>query len=79
MALGKRDHELEQWDTIKTAVSTAIIAHGGTITHHHAVGKDHRRWYEMERSPLFGAALSAVKNAFDPAGIMNPGTLLVHP
>ena len=65
-----------QWDEIKAAVSEAIITAGGTITHHHAVGRDHRRWYDRQRPDLFAAALSAAKSALDPAGILNPGVLV---
>jgi alkyldihydroxyacetonephosphate synthase len=65
-----------QWDEIKAAVSEVIIAAGGTITHHHAVGRDHRRWYDRQRPDTFAAALSAVKNTLDPAGILNPGVLI---
>jgi alkyldihydroxyacetonephosphate synthase len=68
--------QLTQWAEIKTAASDAVIAHGGTITHHHAVGRDHRRWYDRQRPPLFAAALSAAKRALDPAGILNPGVLI---
>ena len=71
-----RGAELEQWREIKTAASEAILAHGGTITHHHAVGRDHRPWYDRERPPLFAEALRAAKAALDPAGILNPGVLL---
>ena len=60
--------ELEQWDAIKSAVSRAILDHGGTITHHHAVGRDHRRWYDEERPELFAGALRAAKHVLDPAG-----------
>ncbi|KLO33433.1 FAD-binding oxidoreductase [Mycobacterium haemophilum] len=65
-----------QWDEIKTAVSEAIIAAGGTITHHHAVDRDHRPWYDQQRPDLFAAALRAAKSALDPAGILNPGLLV---
>jgi alkyldihydroxyacetonephosphate synthase len=54
----------------------AILANGGTVTHHHAVGRVHRPWWEKERSPLIESALLAAKERFDPAGIMNPGCLL---
>jgi alkyldihydroxyacetonephosphate synthase len=73
---GKPGGLVQQWDAIKIAVSEAILANGGTITHHHAVGRDHQRWYEQERSPLFGRALAAVKGELDPRGIMNPGVLI---
>lgn len=65
-----------QWDEIKAAVSDAINGAGGTITHHHAVGRDHRPWYDRQRPDPFAAALRAVKSALDPAGILNPGVLL---
>ncbi|OBK14377.1 FAD-binding oxidoreductase [Mycobacterium asiaticum] len=65
-----------QWDEMKAAVSEAISATGGTITHHHAVGRDHRPWYDRQRPDPFAAALRAVKHALDPAGILNPGVLL---
>ena len=68
--------ELEQWGAIKNAVSRAILDHGGTITHHHAVGRDHRPWYDEERPELFAGALRAVKRTLDPGGILNPGVLL---
>ena len=71
-----RDQELEQWDAIKAAASEAILALGGTITHHHAVGRDHAPWYRREVPELFTAALGAAKAELDPAGIMNPGVLL---
>jgi len=53
-----------------------VISHGGTITHHHAVGRVHRPWYERQRPALFGDALRAVKGTLDPAGVMNPGVLI---
>jgi alkyldihydroxyacetonephosphate synthase len=71
-----RDGEVEQWDEIKAAVSEALTCGGGTITHHHAVGRDHRRWYDRQRPAPFAAALRAAKAELDPAGILNPGVLL---
>jgi alkyldihydroxyacetonephosphate synthase len=71
-----RGDEIEQWQAIKRAVSDVVIAEGGTITHHHAVGRDHRPWYDRQRPDAFAAALRAAKEALDPAGIMNPGVLL---
>ncbi len=68
--------QVETWDTIKAAVSDAIIEFGGTITHHHAVGKDHRPWYEAERGELFERTLVGLKDALDPEWILNPGVLL---
>ena len=75
-APGCPGRELEQWDEIKLAASEAIAALGGTITHHHAVGRDHCRWYLREVPPLFAGALRGAKAELDPAGIMNPGVLL---
>jgi alkyldihydroxyacetonephosphate synthase len=75
-AAGRQGQELEQWDTIKHAASEAIIALGGTITHHHSVGRDHRPWYLREVPELFASALKAAKAELDPAGVMNPGVLL---
>ena len=68
--------EVAQWGHIKRAASDAVIAEGGTITHHHAVGRDHRPWYERQRPDPFAQALRAAKAAVDPAGIMNPGALI---
>jgi alkyldihydroxyacetonephosphate synthase len=71
-----RGGEVEQWDEIKAAVSEALIDGGGTITHHHAVGRDHRPWYDRQRPAPFAAALRAAKAELDPAAILNPGVLL---
>ena len=68
--------ELEQWRAAKGAAMEAIVAHGGTITHHHAVGRDHAPWIEAEVGETGVAALRALKERLDPAGIMNPGKLL---
>jgi alkyldihydroxyacetonephosphate synthase len=68
--------EVEQWEAIKAEVSEVILAEGGTITHHHAVGRDHRPWYDTQRPGPFAAALRGAKAAVDPAGIMNPGVLV---
>ncbi|GAA1521521.1 hypothetical protein GCM10009827_041740 [Dactylosporangium maewongense] len=70
----RRGAEVMIWDEIKAAVSTAITSAGGTITHHHAVGRDHLPW--LERDPLFTDVLRAAKRTLDPRGILNPGALL---
>jgi alkyldihydroxyacetonephosphate synthase len=75
LAPGRRGSEIEQWAEIKSAASEALLAAGGTITHHHAVGRDHRPWYDRERPDGFARALRAVKRELDPAGVMNPGVL----
>jgi alkyldihydroxyacetonephosphate synthase len=76
LAPARRGDELAQWDEVKAAASEAILAAGGTITHHHAVGRDHRPWYDRQRPGPFAAALGAAKAAVDPAGILNPGVLV---
>lgn len=68
--------ELAQWHAIKAAAADALAAAGGTITHHHAVGRIHDPWYRRERPPLFGDALAAVKRTWDPRAILNPGVLV---
>jgi alkyldihydroxyacetonephosphate synthase len=78
-ALGDRARVLDQWRQIKAAASDAVIAGGGTITHHHAVGRDHDPWYRVQRPSLVGAALSAAKAALDPVGILNPGVIADPP
>ena len=76
LAPGREGAEIDQWRAIKAAASEAILASGGTITHHHAVGRLHRPYWEKERSPLFEDALAAAKDKLDPRGILNPGCLL---
>ncbi len=76
LAPARRGSEVEQWDEIKAAVSEAVIAAGGTITHHHAVGRDHRPWYDLQRPDPFAEALTAAKKAVDPSGLLNPGVLI---
>ncbi|MCX7893191.1 MAG: FAD-binding oxidoreductase [Burkholderiales bacterium] len=67
---------LAAWREVKRAANEAVITHGGTVTHHHAVGRDHRGGYEREADPLFRRMLAAAKQVADPRGIMNPGVLL---
>jgi len=76
LAPARRGDEVAQWDEIKAATSDAVLAAGGTITHHHAVGRDHRPWYDSQRPEPFAAALRAAKAAVDPAGVLNPGVLI---
>jgi alkyldihydroxyacetonephosphate synthase len=68
--------EATQWRAIKQAASEALAAAGGTITHHHAVGRLHRPWYDRERPALFSEGFAGIKAAWDPRGIMNPGVLI---
>jgi alkyldihydroxyacetonephosphate synthase len=76
LAPARRGDEVAQWDEIKAAVAEALIEAGGTITHHHAVGRDHRPWYDRQRPEPFAAALRAAKRELDPAAILNPGVLI---
>ena len=76
VAQGRVGQELEQWWAIKRAASDALIEHGATITHHHAVGRLHRPWYDRQRPEAFAVALAAMKHALDPEAILNPGVLL---
>lgn len=70
------DDPIAQWRIAKSAVGDAIIAAGGTITHHHAVGADHRPWMQSEVGELGVRVLRAVKRELDPAGVLNPGKLV---
>ena len=76
LAPARRGSELEQWDQIKAAASEAVIAGGGTITHHHAVGRDHRPWYDRQRPDVFARALAAAKRELDPEHLLNTGVLI---
>jgi alkyldihydroxyacetonephosphate synthase len=74
--LGRTSALLEQWQEIKAVANDIVVAAGGTITHHHAVGRDHRPGYARECPPLFAEMMRAAKSAVDPGGIMNPGVLI---
>lgn len=76
IAPARRGDELAQWQAMKQAAGDAIIAGGGTITHHHAVGRDHRPWYDEQRPDVFAAALTGARRAVDPRGLLNPGVLI---
>jgi len=76
MAPSRWGSELSQWAEIKAAASEALLANGGTITHHHAVGRDHRPWYDQQRPDRFASALRATKADLDPGAILNPGVLI---
>lgn len=76
LAPARRGSELSQWRDVKSEATEALLAAGGTVTHHHAVGRDHRDAYGQQSPPRFAAALTAVKGVLDPAGILNPGVLL---
>ena len=74
--MGRRGAELEMYAEIKQAASDAIMAAGGTITHHHAVGRLHRPWYDQQRPEPFAEVLRAAKRTLDPNGVLNPGLLV---
>ncbi|MCK6554875.1 FAD-binding oxidoreductase [Candidatus Binatia bacterium] len=76
VAPSRPEAQLEHWDIVKSAAADAIVRLGGTITHHHAVGRDHRPWYDRQRPPLFAAALAAAKRVLDPGAVLNPGVLI---
>lgn len=76
VARAKRGAEVEQWRAVKRAASEAIVATGGTITHHHAVGRDHSPYMAAEVGGVGLEVLRAVKELLDPTGIMNPGKLI---
>ena len=76
LGLGKRGSEFQQWQEIKAAATEALVSHGGTVTHHHAVGRFNRPWYDKQRPELFAKALRSAKAALDPNSIMNPGVLI---
>jgi alkyldihydroxyacetonephosphate synthase len=70
------DETLDRWRRLKTAASDAIVAHGGTISHQHGVGRDHRPWLAAEKGELGMGVLEDVARRLDPDGLMNPGVLL---
>lgn len=76
VACKKSGDGLEQWAKAKSAVSTAIIDAGATISHHHAVGRDHKAWLAKEIGPVGVEVLRAIKDRLDPAGVLNPGALI---
>jgi alkyldihydroxyacetonephosphate synthase len=73
---GQRGNPIQQWRRAKAAATDAMVRTGATITHHHAVGADHRPWMRNEVGDLGVAVLRAVKATLDPAGILNPGKLI---
>ena len=76
MGRGGLEDVLGQWREIKWAANKLVTDLGGTVTHHHAVGRDHRPGYEAQTSELFRETLAAAKHRLDPDGIMNPGVLI---
>jgi alkyldihydroxyacetonephosphate synthase len=76
IARQREGEEIAQWHAVKEAASQAIVTAGATITHHHAIGRDHSRWLGEEIGEGGLGALRALKAELDPAGVMNPGKLL---
>ncbi|MBK5231340.1 MAG: FAD-binding oxidoreductase, partial [Thermoleophilia bacterium] len=76
LTAAERGDEIAQWQAIKNAVADVLSEHGASITHHHAVGRDHRPWYDRQRPEPFAAALRAAKAELDPRGTLNPGCLI---
>ncbi len=76
VATKQADDPLAQWQAAKTAASDAMVDAGATITHHHAVGTDHKPWLEREIGPVGVQVLRAVKESLDPDGVLNPGVLI---
>ena len=76
IAAGRPGQELAMWDELKATAMDLLVEHRATVTHHHAVGRDHRPGYDRQRSEGFATALGAAKAALDPAGILNPGVLI---
>jgi alkyldihydroxyacetonephosphate synthase len=76
LAPGRASGRLAQWREVKSAVMTAIAKGGGTVTHHHSVGRDHRPGYDLQRPELFAAQLRAAKRVVDPQAMLNPGVLI---
>jgi alkyldihydroxyacetonephosphate synthase len=76
IAAGRRGSEVAMWDEIKIAAMETLARNGATVTHHHAVGRDHRPGYDRQRPEPFALALRAAKSVLDPNGILNPGVLI---
>ena len=76
VAARQADDPLAQWHAAKSAASEAMVGNGASITHHHAVGQDHKPWLAVEIGPVGVEILRAVKDRLDPTGILNPGVLI---
>ncbi len=75
-ALGSHADAIQQWQELKTAAADAVVKYGGTVTHHHSVGRIHRPQYDRQRPELFATALRSAKQSLDPKGLLNPGVLI---
>ncbi|MEU7556022.1 FAD-binding oxidoreductase [Streptomyces sp. NPDC044571] len=76
LTAGRAGDEVALWDDLKAVAGEVLHRHRATITHHHAVGRDHRPGYDRQRPEPFALALRAAKGALDPRGILNPGVLV---
>lgn len=76
VSMGNKERLLDQFHIVKSTASEAVLKHGGTITHHHAVGRMHRPQYDHQRPELFADAIRATKRELDPKGLLNPGVLI---
>jgi alkyldihydroxyacetonephosphate synthase len=76
VACAQREDPIAQWRAAKSAAMAAIQATGGSISHHHGVGRDHQPWLVGEVGELGIAVLKAVKRQLDPTGVLNPGILI---
>ena len=76
VAASQADDPVAQWDSAKRAATQAMVETGATITHHHAVGRDHQPWLVDEIGPVGIGMLQALKQELDPAGVLNPGILV---
>ena len=73
---GQIDVVLDQFMEVLSTCTAATVEHGGTTTHHHAVGRFHRPFYDRQRPELFARALRGAKRELDPKGMLNPGVLI---
>src|SRR5690606_7999668 len=73
---GVRGDQISAWEPVKSGINDAIIAHGGTISHHHAVGRDHAPWLAAGIGETGIRILAAVKRELDPTAILNPGAVI---
>ena len=79
MAPSTHERSLEDYQAISDVASAALVELGATVTHHHAVGRTFKPWYEKEIDPIYGRMLTATKKELDPSWIMNPGLLVDRP
>ncbi|HLD45437.1 MAG TPA: FAD-linked oxidase C-terminal domain-containing protein, partial [bacterium] len=76
MGVQKRGHEIAQWEEIKNLATNVIMSQGGTLSHHHGVGYDHKKWMVQEETPVGIEVLKAIKKELDPEGLLNPGKVV---